>query len=72
MDMDTVTKVYRLNSTGYGSARYGNCEICGKPADTIYLLACSEVWGDHIFSDSTAFGHKECLAGITRRRHENI
>ena len=41
-------KVYDLIKQPGGSRKYGNCEICGKPADQIYSYR-------HIF------GHKECL-----------
>lgn len=28
--------VYRIQRTGYSSARYGSCEVCGKPCSEVF------------------------------------
>lgn len=64
---------YILKSTGFGSERYGNCEVCGEPVDEVFLQK------EHKFHKyqngkttwlykTDLFGHERCL--ISRRRNE--
>lgn len=45
--------LYRLKSTGYSSARYGVCEVCG--------LHCAEVYMQVRVKGNDRFGHEDCL-----------
>lgn len=65
---------YRIKHTLYSSQRYGNCEMCGKFCESVYVQY-ENVWYD--FTDehpdipdmrgwsshkcSTWFGHEKCL-----------
>ena len=60
---------YRLSKTGHGSDWYGPCEVCGKHADSTYLLTKFSVF-EHEGQRRTAnrggtFGHKKCLSELT-------
>jgi len=48
-------KVYDLVKQQYGTRKYGNCEICGNPADEIY-------------SYKNIFGHKDCLIEMIKNK----
>jgi hypothetical protein len=63
---------YRLKNTHAGSDRYGNCERCGKQADTMYILTQSRRYTRHDGTEGVTyhgcfqlFGHKECLTNLT-------
>ncbi len=62
---------YRLTNAGSGSVRYGNCEVCGKPADTIYHLVRLHRYfsiikkTESLAFDYDSFGHKKCLSELT-------
>lgn len=64
---------YTLSNCGSGSDKYGNCEVCRKHADTIYLLTeyerhYSEIKGSDILCHkNTKFGHKNCLSEHTQK-----
>jgi hypothetical protein len=54
---------YTLTSTGASSAKYGNCEVCGKPVSEVFQQTEEKRYengwtrqGCHYL-----FGHKECL-----------
>lgn len=58
---------YRIRSTGYSSARFGPCEICGKHVSDVHsqVEEVEYTW-DGIkkwtrYECSNYFGHKECL-----------
>ena len=67
-----MSYVYRLNRCKGGSERMGACEVCGKSADTVYLLTQQQAYkrldgteglsGHNCFQ---LFGHKQCLANRT-------
>lgn len=64
-----MTYQYRITSTGYSSARYGNCEVCGKPAGEVYLQIESVEYAPGRFTHYGCrdyFGHKECLLAVRR------
>jgi len=46
----------KLKSTGFGSDKYGACEICKKHCSEVWLL--SDIGSHH---GGGIFGHKECL-----------
>lgn len=57
---------YRLRSTGYGSQRYGACEICGEPASEVYVRIDERAFthpdgSQHWAHCRALFGHQECL-----------
>jgi hypothetical protein len=45
--------VYTLKSTGHGSTRFGNCEVCGRH--------CAEVFVQGKDRTEYTFGHDKCL-----------
>lgn len=59
---------YRISNTGYGSQRYGNCEVCGKYCSETFLLGEQKHFTDEIGEAGwtyhkcigSLFGHKEC------------
>ena len=62
-----MKKRYKLINLGASSAKYGNCEICGKPVSDVCLQVkeyessyCQWMYGTSIF------GHEKCLVGIRR------
>ena len=67
LNNDGVFKVF-LTFTGYGSAKFGACEVCGEPAGSVFVrrvqkrhksgLNPTEVFWSH---RSCVFGHKGCL-----------
>ena len=65
---------YKLSRTGYGSDRYGVCDICGKWADSIYIQSemkrywnpIDQRWSWTYEGCKTHIGHKECLIKIRR------
>ena len=65
---------YRITSTGGNSIKYGNCEICGKPATEIfhqveersYKNSFEEVIHFTQNKCTNYFGHKECLESKQR------
>ena len=64
---------YRITSSGYGSARYGACEVCGKHADTTYIFTkyvrrySSSKKAEVLCHKGNAFGHKNCLSLLTKK-----
>jgi hypothetical protein len=69
--MSVIDFIYGLYSTKASSERYGDCECCGKYADTIYVLhqktryikweSKKEGW----LEGFRWYGHKKCLSEIT-------
>lgn len=75
---------YHLSPTGYGSQRYGNCQVCGQHCDSVYIQSeereyklpapiaqergVDTGWTRH--NCSSYFGHKDCL--ISRRRSGSV
>ncbi len=62
----TVEWRCRLRSTGYGSQRYGPCEVCGKPASEVYVRIDERAFthpdgSQHWAHCRALFGHQECL-----------
>ena len=49
---------YRLTRTAFGSARFGPCEVCGKPCSETWIQSCEDVRGVRL---GEQFGHEECL-----------
>lgn len=68
-----MRKAYRLTRCSGGSERLGHCEVCGKHADTLYLLtpqrvAVNSVTGKEYltrYGETQTLGHKECVAKLT-------
>jgi len=74
-----TTFIYKLKRMGYGSDRFGPCEICGEHADSTYYLVqmrefffCRNIGGvdvkrHGITTDGcfAKFGHKDCLTVLT-------
>jgi len=66
--------VYRLTPTGANSAKYGPCEVCGKPATEVVHQVEARYFRDSETGEirqtgagcSDMFGHRECLE--SRRR----
>ena len=66
---------YRLSRTGYGSDRYGPCDICGKRADSVYYQREERLYWNPIFwryswtgeGCEDHMGHRECLEKIRRK-----
>jgi hypothetical protein len=64
---------YKLISTGDSSAKYGNCEVCGKHCTEIfqqietqdYIDENNKVSQTH-YGCNSYFGHKECLESKQR------
>jgi len=58
---------YRLTKMNKSSARYGNCEICGKHVADVYLQSVEHEssYGGWIQGIRT-FGHEECLKSIRK------
>jgi len=57
---------YRLRNQHYGSDRLGNCEVCHKQVNSVYLMSKMVAYNhgttcDQYSSVSTTFGHKSCL-----------
>ena len=68
---------YHIKNTGYGSDRYGPCEVCGDHADTIYAQIEERAYlhpdghiGFTVHKCNNLFGHKDCL--ISKRRNEVV
>lgn len=69
---------YRISNTGYGSQRYGNCEMCGEYCSEVFILSEQRHytmekiretgWTGHQCLDSL-FGHKECC--LTQMKTQN-
>lgn len=66
--MENLQYKYRLTTTGDNSAKYGNCEICGKPASEVYQQVKQKKFMldgiEHWTYESNTFGHKSCLESI--------
>ena len=63
--------IYSMKRLNGGSDRYGKCECCGKQVDSTYLLKKMKVYTNHAGVESATyyldlFGHKKCLANVTR------
>ena len=65
---------YSIKNTGASSNKYGNCEVCGKHADTVYLQTEKRAYAHpdgstrftaHMCHD--LFGHEQCL--ISKRKN---
>ena len=60
-------KFYRIRSTRKGSDRYGECEVCGKRADLIYVLTRWQIGYSKLnqlpalLPGSDLWGHLKCL-----------
>ena len=65
---------YRTKPLNESSAKYGNCEVCGKPVDAVYIQVEGrmakhegmEPFLTHHECKETLFGHKECLLAQQR------
>jgi hypothetical protein len=65
---------YKLSSTEYSSAQYGNCEVCGKHATEVFIQSEERKYFNPITKqESYTFhkcrnyiGHKECLESKMR------
>lgn len=71
---------YTLKNTGYSSAMYGKCEVCGKKASEVYHQTeerkytrpdGSIGWTRDKCNDSV-FGHKSCLMKLRRGVREKV
>jgi hypothetical protein len=51
----------RCSSTGYSSARYGDCEICKKHVPEVWI-------GTHDNGYTHVFGHEDCVRGAIERK----
>lgn len=71
--------VYRIKNLGAGSARYGPCEVCGRPASETSIQVEGRTYLTDAFDDEgpgkiaityheceTLWGHEECLRGARR------
>ena len=63
-------RAFRLKRTGFGSDRYGDCEICGKRMDSAYTLTRLQrkslsTGKESIEYKDITFGHKDCLSSKT-------
>ena len=62
---------YRLVQLGASSAKYGDCEICGKNVSDMYIQTKQhekKIAGkDRIINDSCTFGHRKCLEQIRNK-----
>lgn len=47
-----------LKSTGYSSARYGVCEVCGEHASDVHTRRVGTV------AEGLTFGHRNCLEAL--------
>lgn len=70
---------YRLISTEDSSAKYGNCEVCHKPASEMFAQSETRYFKfehDGVIHEgqtynkcrATVFGHQDCVIS-TRRDH---
>lgn len=56
---------YRLRNSGYGSQRYGNCEVCGEYCSEVFILiekkkmTQEKGWTGHNCIECL-FGHEDC------------
>jgi hypothetical protein len=62
---------YSCRSTGYGSARFGPCQVCGKPAVETWLQVEWRFVQDadgarHAEEERTLFGHLDCLVPLRK------
>lgn len=63
----------KVNSLGDSSAKYGPCEVCGKPVSEVFAV---KLLKHHIMedgsvilpSDGMLFGHDECLQAFVNER----
>ena len=63
-----MTYKYAINSTGGSSAKYGNCEVCGKHASEVFLQIEERKYSEGYthFKCNSYFGHRECLESKRR------
>lgn len=67
---------YRMSNTRGGSDKYGPCEVCKKPANSVYVLTEMRRYTNQDGKESVTyhgctpatFGHAQCLAGITNKK----
>lgn len=60
---------YRLVNQNSSSAKYGNCEVCGKQASEVYAQYEEHEYKTGRYTQHNCksyFGHKECLIGKQR------
>jgi hypothetical protein len=78
---------YKLRSTGYGSARFGPCQVCGKYCPEVYAQTRERaIWmdwrdeadgtgkaGEIVWIDDGAgvYGHRDCLEARRPLRHRS-
>lgn len=68
---DPAPIAYGLRRFRGGSDRYGLCDVCGNPSDTVYLLTRMIRYERRCGSEGLSyiggglFGHKTCLATQT-------
>lgn len=57
--------VYRIdvNNTGFGSDRFGPCEVCGKHCSEHWIGSSAEEYeaGQFAVIGGSVFGHRECV-----------
>lgn len=65
--------VYRIKNTGGSSARFGPCEVCGKPCSEVFYQVEGLTFSDAVtqlgvtyMGCRSLFGHKECLRKARR------
>ena len=64
--------LYKLIPMNASSAKYGPCEICGKPTSDVYHLSVSYQMSDHTAHHKNIFGCRECLeARVSRAKKES-
>ena len=58
--------MFRLTNTGDSSARYGDCEICGKKVPEVYLQTqfSFDEKSHSYLNHGGFFGHADCLARL--------
>jgi len=49
---------YKLKSTNHSSRRYGNCEVCGKFAETVWYQIETKNYKRH--NGTISQTHKDC------------
>ena len=60
---------YKLFRTGSSSDKFGNCEICNKPSDSIYYQIEEREYQKNRWTHYKCFdhfGHKDCLISIRK------
>ena len=63
---------FRLSRLNAGSSKFGPCEVCGKSADSTYILTTVQWFNDdgvarfaYLGTSPQLYGHKDCLSRRT-------